>query len=47
MKYSTVPNKFDTGWLDELDSCTSIAKEMRERYTALTNDLGGVDALSY
>lgn len=43
----SVPSKFQPGWLDALDSRTAIARQMRERYAALTNDLGGVDALSY
>lgn len=46
-KVQTIPDKYSTGFLDELDSRTAIAKEMRERYQALTNDLGGLAALSY
>jgi len=47
MKHRTVPDTFGFNWLQELDSRTSIAREMRERYIALTNDLGGADSLSY
>ena len=47
MKNSTVPSRFENGWLDELDSRTAIAKEMRDRYTELTDDLGGLERLSY
>ena len=41
------PKTFNTGWLSELDGRTAIAQEMRARYAAFTNDLGGVDRLSY
>jgi hypothetical protein len=43
----TIPEDFHHGWLDSLDYRTAMAREMRERYVALTNDLGGVDRLSY
>jgi len=41
------PKTFNTGWLSELDGRTAIAQEMRARYAAFTNDLGGVERLSY
>lgn len=41
------PETFTRGWLEALDGRTAIAQEMRARYTALTNDLGGADRLSY
>ena len=41
------PKNFNTGWLSELDGRTAIAQEMRARYAAFTNDLGGVERLSY
>jgi len=41
------PSKFNTGWLSELDGRTAIAQEMRERFRAFTDDLGGADTLSY
>ena len=41
------PRNFNTGWLSELDGRTAIAQEMRARYAAFTNDLGGVERLSY
>jgi hypothetical protein len=47
MVNKTPPQKFATGWLSELDGRTGIALVMRERYTAFTNDLGGVERLSY
>ena len=46
-KIQGVPEKDKCGWLSELDSRTAIAKEMRERYQALTDDLGGLPILSY
>jgi hypothetical protein len=47
MTHKTPPKKFNTGWLSELDGRTAIAQVMRERYAAFTNDLGGVERLSY
>jgi hypothetical protein len=47
MTTKTPPSKFNTGWLSELDGRTAIAQEMRARYAAFTNDLGGVERLSY
>lgn len=47
MKQTTPPSKFTNGWLDQLDGRTGIAQIMRERYTELTNDLGGLSTLSY
>lgn len=46
-KHTTPPQKFTNGWLSQLDGRTGVAQVMRERYTALSNDLGGADALSY
>lgn len=36
----TIPTDFHNGWLDALDFRTAMAKEMRGRFVALTNDLG-------
>ena len=47
MTTKTPPKNFNTGWLSELDGRTAIAQELRARYAAFTNDLGGVDRLSY
>jgi len=47
MTTQTPPSKFNTGWLSELDGRTAIAQEMRERFRAFTDDLGGADTLSY
>ncbi|RUO22426.1 hypothetical protein CWE08_04395 [Aliidiomarina iranensis] len=46
-KHTTPPQKFTQGWLTQLDGRTGVAQVMRERYTALTNDLGGAASLSY
>lgn len=46
-KQSDIPSKFAHGWLQDLDSRTALARELRERYQALTDDLGGADRLSY
>lgn len=34
-------------WIDRLDGRTGIAQTMRDRYDAMTEELGGVDRLSY
>ena len=46
-KQSAPPVKFANGWLDQLDGRTGISQVMRERYAELSNDLGGVENLSY
>ena len=46
-KLQTPPERFANGWLAELDGRTGIAQAMRERYTVFTDDLGGVERLSY
>lgn len=46
-KISTPPKQFAPGWLDQLDGRTGVAQTMRERYAAMTSDLGGVESLSY
>jgi F0F1-type ATP synthase beta subunit len=46
-KQKEPPIKFSQGWLTELDGRTGIAQMMVERYQAFTDDLGGVDRLSY
>jgi hypothetical protein len=43
----TILAQFHNGWLDALDFRTAMTKEMRDRFVALTNDLGGADRLSY
>jgi len=47
LKSKEVPSKYTQGWLTELDGRTSIAADMRQRFTEVCNDLGGIDGLSY
>jgi hypothetical protein len=46
-KQTTPSTKYQEGWLSELDGRTGIAQVMRERFQELTDDLGGVESLSY
>lgn len=46
-KKNSIPSKYKRGFIQSLDGRTGIAQEMRDRYTAMTNDLGGVNNLSY
>ncbi|MGP5563691.1 hypothetical protein [Vreelandella alkaliphila] len=46
-KQGTVPNKFAPNWLSQLDGRRGVTQELRQRYTAMTNDLGGAERLSY
>lgn len=46
-KLADIPDKFAAGYLDRLDGRTAIAVDMRHRWQALTNDLGGEANLSY
>ena len=46
-KLQQPPDRFSNGWLDRLDGRTGIAVAMRERYQQFTDDLGGLDRLSY
>ena len=46
-KLQSPPERFSQGWLAELDGRTGVAQVMRERYTAFTDDLGGIENLSY
>jgi hypothetical protein len=39
--------KQNYGWLDQLDGRTGIAQAMRERFLQFTDDLGGLQHLSY
>ena len=47
MRLKTLPKKFTTGWLLELDKRTALAQVMLERYRAFTDDLGGAGNLTY
>lgn len=46
-KTQTPPQKYAPDWLQTLDGRTALAALMRSRHTALCNDLGGADRLSY
>lgn len=46
-KSRDVPDQFRRGWLDDLDGRRTLAREMRDRYQTMTDDLGGADRLSY
>lgn len=41
------PNRFQQGWLDRLDGRYALARDLRDRFQALTDDLGGAANLSY
>lgn len=41
------PKTFKPNWMNHLDTRTTVAKEMRERFTCMTSDLGGLEHLSY
>ena len=44
-KTQAVTARFQTGWLDSLDGRLGLARELRQRYDAFTDDLGGADRL--
>jgi len=46
-KQSEVPERCTPGWLDQLDGRYAIARELRERFAEVCEDLGGSDTLSY
>lgn len=46
-KTPTPQRAYTTDWLQQLDGRTALAVELRQRQLALTDDLGGVDRLSY
>jgi len=46
-KEQPVSAKFANGWLDGVDGRLGLARELRQRFETLTNDLGGSDSLSY
>lgn len=46
-KAQAIPDKYSPNWLDSLDKRTGLAQEIHSRYKALSDDLGGHDALSY
>lgn len=46
-KRQTVPQEFTPGFLQQLDARTAVAQTLQLRFNALTDDLGGVQSLSY
>lgn len=46
-KTQDVPERFRAGWLDSLDGRLSLARDLRQRFDEVCNDLGGRDRLSY
>ena len=46
-KTQPVGSQFTNGWLDGLDGRLGVARELRQRFQALTGDLGGSASLSY
>lgn len=46
-KRRAVPIQFANGWLEQLDERTTLSRTMLARYRVLTDDLGGLDSLSY
>lgn len=42
-----IPATFQRGFMQSLDGRTAIAQELRQRHKTLTDDLGGVEQLSY
>jgi hypothetical protein len=46
-KSTPVPDRFRSGWLEALDGRLSLARDLRERFDTVCNDLGGADRLSY
>ena len=47
MSDAAPPSRFEQGWLDRLDGRYALAREPRDRFQALTDDLGGAANLSY
>lgn len=46
-KTAAPPKRYTPDWLQTLDGRTQVAAAMRSRHTALCNDLGGHERLSY
>lgn len=47
MKIQQPPERYTPDWLESLDGRTNLAQELRHRRRALSDDLGGMDNLSY
>ena len=46
-KQAAPQKEYKANWLEGLDGRTSIAVELRQRQISLSNDLGGIESLSY
>jgi hypothetical protein len=46
-KSKDISKRFRQNWLEQLDFRTNLARDLKDRYTALCNDLGGIERLSY
>ncbi|MDN4501379.1 hypothetical protein QX776_03160 [Alteromonadaceae bacterium BrNp21-10] len=46
-KQSAPQETYSANWMQSLDGRTAIAQELRQRHIALTDDLGGLEQLSY
>ena len=46
-KPTELAERYEAGYLDQLDGRVRVAKNLRERLGALVSDLGGLAALSY
>lgn len=46
-KKTTLPIKYERGFLSKMDGRTTIAQELKSAYAEITDDLGGVDTLSH
>ncbi|WP_111748616.1 hypothetical protein [Salinisphaera orenii] len=42
-----IPTQFERGFLDQMDSRSNLAKNLRNRYDQICADLGGQSELSY
>lgn len=47
MAATQIPTEYAPDWLEKLDGRTRMAQVINARYQSLTNDLGGVEQLSY
>ena len=47
MAAKQIPTEYTPDWLEKMDGRTRMAQVINARYHSLTNDLGGVDHLSY
>ncbi|APX94508.1 hypothetical protein BWR19_17085 [Halomonas sp. 1513] len=46
-KQNPLPDDYSADWIQRLDGRTRLAQAVRQRYTDLTTDLGGHEAMSY